>query len=159
MDRMELFDKLGDTIVSVSKDATQKAKDLSDLARLRMEMRAKKDYINKLYQEIGKLYYELHKDDENKEFDDHMQLVKEALDSLEELNRQAGQIKGTVRCENCSQYMPVEADFCSKCGAKLVKPQAEEFKMDDEEEEFGNIADTEAFEEEKTVSFEEKSDL
>ena len=28
---MELFDKLGDTIVSVSKDATQKAKDLSDL--------------------------------------------------------------------------------------------------------------------------------
>ena len=55
---MELFDKLGDTIVSVSKDATQKAKDLSDLARLRMEMRAKKDYINKLYQEIGKLYYE-----------------------------------------------------------------------------------------------------
>ena len=156
---MELFDKLGDTIVSVSKDATQKAKDLSDLARLRMEMRAKKDYINKLYQEIGKLYYELHKDDENKEFDDHMQLVKEALDSLEELNRQAGQIKGTVRCENCSQYMPVEADFRSKCGAKLVKPQAEEFKMDDEEEEFGNIADTEAFEEEKTVSFEEKSDL
>ena len=49
---MELFDKIGDTIVSVSKDATQKAKDISELARIRMELRAKQDYLNKLFLEI-----------------------------------------------------------------------------------------------------------
>ena len=51
---MELFDKLGDTIVSVSKDATQKAKNISELARIRMEIRSKQDYLNKLFLEIGK---------------------------------------------------------------------------------------------------------
>lgn len=122
MGKMDIFDRLGDTIVSVSKDATQKAKDLSELARIRMEMRAKNDYLNKLYLEIGKCCYELHKDDECREFDDHMQLIEESLESLEELKRQAGQIKGVASCSVCGQNMPLDAEFCSKCGAKLEKP-------------------------------------
>lgn len=123
---MELFDKLGDTIISVSKDATQRAKDLSELARLRMEIRAKQDYLNKLYLEIGKIYYDAHKDDEEKEFKEQMLLIKDALEVLDELKQQLGQIKGTVKCTACGQDMPIEADFCSKCGTKLVKPKKEE---------------------------------
>lgn len=122
---MELFDKLGDTIISVSKDATQRAKDISELARLRMEMRAKQDYLNKLYVEIGKIYYDAHKDDEEKEFKEQMLLVKDALEVLDELKQQLGQIKGTVKCASCGQDMPIEADYCSKCGTKLVKPKKE----------------------------------
>ncbi len=123
---MELFDKLGDTIVSVSKDATQKAKDFSDLARIRMELRAKQDYLNKLFLEIGKIYYDAHKDDEEKEFKEQMLLVKDAQEVIEELKQQLGQIKGMVTCAECGQEMPLEADYCSKCGTKLVKPKKEE---------------------------------
>ncbi len=122
---MELFDKLGDTIVSVSKDATQKAKDISDRARIRMEIRSKQDYLNKLYLEIGKIYYDAHKDDEEKEFKEQMLLAKDALEVIEELNQQLGQIKGMVRCAVCGQDMSMEADYCSKCGSKLVKPEKE----------------------------------
>lgn len=120
---MELFDKLGDTIVSVSKDATQKAKDISELARIRMEIRSKQDYLNKLFLEIGKIYYDAHKDDEEKEFKEQMLLVKDAQEVLEELNQQLGQIKGMVKCNACGQDMPMEAEYCSKCGTKLVKPK------------------------------------
>lgn len=123
---MELFDKLGDTIVSVSKDATQKAKDISELARIRMELRNKQDYLNKLFLEIGKLYYDAHKEDEEKEFKEQMLLVKDAQEVIEELKQQLGQIKGTVQCTGCGQIMPLEADYCSKCGMKLVKPKKEE---------------------------------
>ncbi|KAI4451034.1 hypothetical protein C823_005572 [Eubacterium plexicaudatum ASF492] len=123
---MELFDKLGDTIVSVSKDATQKAKDISELARIRMEIRSKQDYLNKLFLEIGKIYYDAHKDDEEKEFKEQMLLVKDAQEILEELNQQLGQIKGMVKCTACGQDMPMDADYCSKCGTKLVKPKKEE---------------------------------
>ena len=151
---MELFYKLGDTIVSVSKDATQKAKDLSELARIRMEMRAKKDYINKLYLEIGKSYYELHKNDENRDFEEHMQLIQEAQDSLEELNKQSGQIKGTVRCAQCGQDMPLEADFCSKCGSRLEKPQAEDLEtiFEDEDIEKSETAEEKPAEEAAAVT-------
>lgn len=142
MDNMELFDKLGDTIISVSKDATQRAKDLSELARLRMEIRAKQDYLNKLYLEIGKIYYDAHKDDEEKEFKEQMLLIKDALEVLDELKQQLGQIKGTVKCTACGQDMPIEADFCSKCGTKLVKPKKEE--EEDLEDIFEDEADAES---------------
>ena len=136
---MELFDKLGDTIVSVSKDATQKAKDISDLARIRMEIRSKQDYLNKLFLEIGRIYYDAHKDDEEKEFKEEMLLVKDAQEALEELKQQLGQIKGMVKCTECGNDMPMEADYCSKCGTKLVKPKKEEdvediFEQEDESE-------------------------
>lgn len=123
---MELFDKLGDTIVSVSKDATQKAKDISELARIRMDIRAKQDYLNKLFLEIGKLYYDAHKDDEEKEFKEEMLLIKDAQEVLEDLKQQLGQIKGMVKCTECGQDMPMEADYCSRCGSKLVKPKKED---------------------------------
>lgn len=139
---MELFDKLGDTIISVSKDATQRAKDLSELARLRMEIRAKQDYLNKLYLEIGKIYYDAHKDDEEKEFKEQMLLIKDALEVLDELKQQLGQIKGTVKCTACGQDMPIEADFCSKCGTKLIKPKKEE--EEDLEDIFEDEADAES---------------
>lgn len=139
---MELFDKLGDTIVSVSKDATQKAKDISELARIRMELRAKQDYLNKLFLEIGKIYYDAHKDDEEKEFKEQMLLVKDALEVIEELKQQLGQIKGMVTCAECGQEMPLDADYCSKCGTKLVKPKKEEAEDIFEAEEAGE-ADTE----------------
>lgn len=131
---MELFDKLGDTIVSVSKDATQKAKDISELARIRMELRAKQDYLNKLFLEIGKIYYDAHKEDEEKEFKEQMLLVKDAQEVIEELKQQLGQIKGMVKCTECGQEMPLEADYCSKCGTKLVKPKKEESEEIFEEE-------------------------
>ena len=139
---MELFDKLGDTIASVSKDATQKAKDISELARIRMEIRSKQDYLNKLFLEIGRIYYDAHKDDEEKEFKEEMLLVKDAQEVLEELRQQLGQIKGMVKCTECGNDMPMEADYCSKCGAKLVKPKKEEeaediFEQEDEAEAAG----------------------
>ncbi len=115
---MEIFDKVSDTIVSVSKDAAQKAKDLSDLARIRMDIRAKEDYINKQYQEMGKAYYEEHKDDSEPVYE-QIVLVKDAEEVLEELKQQLGQIKGVQRCPQCGKDMPLDADYCSKCGAKL----------------------------------------
>ncbi len=115
---MEIFDKLGDTIVNVSKDAAQKARDFSELARVRMDIRAKKEYINKLYQEIGKEYYEKHKDDETPDYE-QVTLVNDAEKVLEELKQQLSQLKGAQICPNCGNNMPLYADYCSKCGTKL----------------------------------------
>ncbi len=116
--RMDIFDKIGDTLVSVSKDATQKAKDLSDLAKIRMDMRTKQEYISKQYTEIGKAYYEKHKNDEEPKYE-QVTSIREAEEVLDELRQQLSQIKGLQKCPECGQDMPLEADYCSKCGAKL----------------------------------------
>ena len=76
---MEFFDKLSETIVSAGKDVGQKAKDVSEIAKLKMDIRSKEDFVEKQYAEIGKAYYEKHKDEENAETEEktpeHSQVV------------------------------------------------------------------------------------
>ena len=63
-----------------------------------------------------------------------MLLVKDAQEVIEELKQQLGQIKGMVACVECGQEMPIDACYCSSCGAKLVKPKKEEAEDIFEEE-------------------------
>jgi hypothetical protein len=53
--------------MSAGKDVGQKAKDVSGIAKLKMDIRSKEDFVEKQYAELGKAYYEKHKDEENAE--------------------------------------------------------------------------------------------
>lgn len=55
---MDFFDRMGEKLVTAGKDVTQKAKDLSGTAKLNFDIKAKEDFIEKQYAQIGKLYYE-----------------------------------------------------------------------------------------------------
>jgi hypothetical protein len=54
---------IADKSVELAKAAADKAKDLAKIAKLTTEIGIEKDGIRKNYNAIGKLYYELHKDD------------------------------------------------------------------------------------------------
>ena len=51
---MEFFDKLSETIESAGKDVGQKAKDVSGIAKLKMDIRSKEDFVEKQYANLEK---------------------------------------------------------------------------------------------------------
>ena len=59
----ETFDIVADTTRDVAYKTADKAKNMSRIAKLSLEINGEKDTIKKAYVEIGKLYYETHKDD------------------------------------------------------------------------------------------------
>ena len=67
---MDFFNKLGDVITETGKDVSQKVSDLTGIARLNMDVRKREDFVKKQYTEIGKQYYELHKEDEEPFFEE-----------------------------------------------------------------------------------------
>ena len=116
---MEFFEKLGDTIVSVGKDVTQKAKDVSGIAKLKLDIRSKEDFIKEQYIELGKTYYEAHKEEEVEDqarFDQ----ITEALEEIERMRLQILELKGTRKCPDCGAEAADTAEYCSVCGAKLT---------------------------------------
>ena len=115
---MGFFDDLGDTLVSAGKDVSKKAKDLSGVAKLNLDIKAKEDFVQRQYAEIGRQYYEAHKDDDAVEFE-QMASIEEALESIEDMRRDLLMIKGAKKCPKCGAQVPEEAEFCSKCGTKL----------------------------------------
>lgn len=114
---MDFFTKLGETISEAGKDVSRKAKDMTGIAKLNMDMKAKEDYINKQYAAIGKQYYELHKDDEEPLFEE-MSLIREAEEEILRMEQELADLKGLKKCPSCGAAMEQEAQFCSKCGAK-----------------------------------------
>ena len=122
---MDFFDKLSETIVSAGKDVGQKAKDVSGIAKLKMDIRSKEDFVEKQYAELGKAYYEKHKDEENAEIEEktpeqeHFFLITEALGEIERMRAEVFKLQGAAECPKCGAKMPQGAAFCSNCGTKM----------------------------------------
>ena len=83
---MAFFDKLSETLANASKDVSQKAKDLSGTAKLTMDIHTKEDQVQKMYAQIGKLYFESHKDDDPAEYAQIAQ-IKEMLVVIEDMKK------------------------------------------------------------------------
>lgn len=116
---MELLDRIGESLMSAGKDVSQRAKDVSELAKLRLDIKSKEDYVEKQYATIGAAYYEKHKDEEDCEEAEQFFLIREALEEIERMKAEMLRIQGAAECPNCGTKMPEEATFCSNCGAKL----------------------------------------
>ncbi len=115
---MSFIDKLGDSIVSMSKDVGQKAKEASGIAKLKLDIRIKQEYVKEQYAQLGKVYYEAHKNEdvpEKQRFDK----ISDALDEIDRMELQILELKKARRCPNCGMEASEMAEFCSNCGAKL----------------------------------------
>ena len=115
---MAFFDKLSETLTNASKDVSQKAKDLSGVAKLTMDIHTKEDQVQKLYAQIGKIYFEAHKDDDPAEYE-QMAQIKEMLAAIEDMNKELCELKGTKVCPRCGQEVKAADAYCKSCGAKL----------------------------------------
>ncbi len=115
---MAIFEKIGDTIVGAGKDVTEKAKELSSVAKLKMDIRTKEEFVEKQYALIGKKYYEAHKDDDILDYEE-CNVIEEALDSIADMKAQLMDIKGAKKCLSCGEEVAEDASFCANCGAKL----------------------------------------
>lgn len=121
---MDFFSKLGDTISATGKDVSKKAKDLTGLAKLNMDIRNKEEYILRQYTEIGKQYYEQHKEDAEPVFPE-ITLIKSALEEIEALKSEVADLKGMKKCQSCGAAMNVTDAFCNQCGAKYEEAEKE----------------------------------
>lgn len=127
---MEFFEKMGDAISETGRDITQKVTDLTELTKLHMDTRRQEDAVRRLYRELGKQYYELHKDDEEPVFEE-VELITETLERLQELKKAAAKCKGKKVCPECGAPNADDAVFCNKCGAKCEDEVPEEADAED----------------------------
>ena len=123
---MDFFDKLGESLAMAGKDVTQKAKDVSEIAKLKLDIKSKEDYVQKQYMALGLAYYEKHKDEEGIEEAEQFFLIKEAMEEIERMKAEVLRIQGSAECPKCRAKMPEGATFCSSCGTKMDDMYEEE---------------------------------
>jgi hypothetical protein len=117
---MALFDKIGEKITSTSKEVAKKTKNLTEAARLNMQISNEEDSIRNVYGQIGKLYYDLFSASPDERFVLLCTTITESLKKIDEYKNQIQTIKGVKKCPNCGAEIASSAVFCGICGKKTV---------------------------------------
>ncbi len=115
---MAFMERMGDTLLSMGKDVSQKAKDMSGIAKLKLNIRSKEDYVKEQYMEIGKAYYERHRGEDGPE-QAQFDRIDEALEAIAQMELQILELKGAKKCPGCGAETAETAEYCSACGTKL----------------------------------------
>lgn len=122
---MEFLDKIGETLVTAGKDVSQKAKDVSEVAKLKLDIRSKEDFVEKQYAALGKIYYEKQKDQADSEEAEQFFLIGEALEEIKRMKEGVMKLQGAAKCPGCGAKVPETASYCSSCGTKIEAPSEE----------------------------------
>ena len=141
---MSAWDNLRGSLFAAGRDVSQKAKEVSEVAKLKMDIHTKEDFVEKQFAALGRAYYEANKDDVSEADAAQFTVIKEALDEIARMSELVLDIQGVVQCPNCGKKVPSNNSFCSDCGAKLDEIVVE-----------GSVVSEETLEEETADSVED----
>ena len=116
---MAFWEDFSETISTKGKEMADKAKNFTDIASLRGQIVSYENTILRYYREIGRAYYDAHKDDLTKEFPEQMDAIAKSENMIKELEKRISQLRGTQKCEACGNEVPDDSIFCPKCGVKM----------------------------------------
>ncbi len=114
---MSLFDSMKETLTTAGKDVSQKAKEVSGVAKLKLDIKSKEEALNKEYISLGKRYYEMHKEGELAEKE--IANISTLRNEIADLKAEVMKIQGSCTCPQCGAVLQAGVVFCSKCGAKI----------------------------------------
>ncbi|MCH5211899.1 MAG: zinc ribbon domain-containing protein [Oscillospiraceae bacterium] len=156
----EIFDKIKDGATKAKDGAAKIAREVAKRTsnaithtKLAFAVNETQNKIKDVYGEIGKTLYAKYLDGEDfgEEFSDSFDQLDKLMDEVEALNAKIAELKNSLKCPECGAYNPNESDYCSKCGAHLVKEEAAtESEAADIEEAFAE-AETDDAEDEEVI--------
>jgi hypothetical protein len=116
------LNKVKESLVYVGKEVESKAKDVSAMAKIKIDIHNKEVFLEKQYALLGKAFYEAHKDEDVEE-QVYFTSIKEAEAELAQLNADLLAAQGSVECPSCKSKQPQNNAYCAYCGTELNKSE------------------------------------
>ena len=109
--------------------AGNKAQEVAELTKLKLQATQMRNEIDSNYMKLGEIVYELEKNGTQNEELVNMCVaeIEAKLQELEEVNQKINEMKKVVKCPECGAESPAGSLYCSRCGASLAeKPEDQE---------------------------------
>ena len=130
---MAIWDDITKKAAALSEKAVKQAKDLSEVAKLKLQIAEAERTAEDTYTQLGRLYAAAHAEDCEEAFAAEMAAAVNAEQTVKTLRRQLHDAKGVAVCEKCGAEVAKDAAFCSACGAEMPKPAPVEAEVVTEE--------------------------
>ena len=118
---MAFFEQLGKKISDMGQGVAQQTKNFADVTRLNSAISDNEKAIAKIYSEIGKAYYEKHKEDALAEEAESINKINALFAEIKQHKDEINRIKGIAMCPNCGAEVVAGSTFCNACGQALPK--------------------------------------
>ena len=130
---MAIWDDIAKKAAALSDKAVKQARDLSEVAKLKLQIAEAEKAVEDSYTQLGRLYAAAHRSDYEEGFASVMAAVTNAEQTVKTLHQQLQDAKGVTVCEKCGAEVAKDAAFCSACGAEIPKPAPVEAEVVTEE--------------------------
>ena len=130
---MAIWDDIMKKAAALSEKAVKQAKDLSEVAKLKLQIAEAEKAADDAYAKLGRLYAAAHAEDCEEAFAAEMAAAVNAEQTVKTLKGQLHDAKGVAVCEKCGAEVAKDAAFCSTCGAEMPKPAPVEAEVVTEE--------------------------
>lgn len=130
---MAIWDDITKKAAALSEKAVRQAKDLSEVAKLKLQIAEAEKVANDAYAQLGRLYAAAHASDCEEAFASEMAAAVNAEQTVKTLKDQLHDAKGVAVCGKCGAEVAKDAAFCSACGTEMPKPAPVEAEVVTEE--------------------------
>lgn len=132
---MGFFEDIGKKVADAGQKTVQKTKEMSDVIRLESLVTKEENKLEQIYNQIGKLYVELHADSFEDAFAEMFGEIREAEQNIQNCRQQINEIKNSRnreedktaasgRCPNCGAAVSEGSLFCTSCGKPIPQVEA-----------------------------------
>ena len=118
---MGFMDKVLDTARSAANAASEKAGEVYEIGKLKLQLSGLNSDLEKAYAQLGRLEY-----DAKKNGNDNSLLIDACITELDSLHEDIDSLiaeisaaTGEKTSPHCGESVAAEAVYCSKCGAKM----------------------------------------
>ena len=130
---MAIWEDITKKAAALGEKAVKQAKDLSEVAKLKLQIAEAEKAADDAYARLGRLYAAAHASDCEEAFAAEMAAAVNAEQTVKTLKGQLHDAKGVAVCEKCGAEVAKDAAFCSACGAEMPKPAPVEAEVVTEE--------------------------
>ena len=123
---MDFINKAIESLSTVGKEVSQKATDVSAIAKATLQMKEKEKQLQNTLKALGTVLYTQKKEVALELFPELTELIQILDEELTELKEHVAALKGKKTCPGCGKDVTDDAKFCSNCGAEMPAAKATE---------------------------------
>ena len=133
---MTIFNNIKRGATDAANKAAKKTGEITNIAKLTMNIKTAEGKLDAVYQEIGRLFYTAERTGEDctSEIASNIMKADKIKADIASYKAEIAVLRNVVICESCGNEIGAEFAFCSFCGTKVEKaaPAAEETVSEEE---------------------------
>lgn len=116
---MDLFNRAKDSFAAAGKGFSQKASDVSGIARVTMKMKEEEKQLQTALNELGTQLYNLRNEDAKVMFPELTEQIRTLYAEMEKDRIELAFLKGKKVCPNCGVELDADVQCCTSCGINV----------------------------------------